>query len=160
MAFDPNELNTKNTPARWRIQGKRLADGGAEGAAELAKLDSVYQVVLNKAATFTSATEMGVGNQPGVGSEVDPIMVTGITITGAIALEIGGVDECNLGATVLPVDADDPSVRYSSDDEDVLTVSPVYGLVTAVGNGTATVTATANDGSGITGTDTITVTTV
>jgi len=68
MAFNPNELNSKNTPARWKIQGKRLADSGAEGAAELANLDSVYKEALERAATFTSDEEMGVGNQPGVGS--------------------------------------------------------------------------------------------
>ena len=144
---------------------------GAEGAAEMAKLDSVYQTVLTNAAVFTTDAEMGVGNQPGVGSEPDPIippvLVTGITIieSGAQGFtmdldDIGGgsnVDSLNLDVTILPVDADDQSVAYSSSDEAVATVSPVVGLVTPLTVGTATITATANDGSGVIGTQLVTV---
>ena len=53
-----------------------------------------------------------------------------------------------LHATVLPADATDKRVSWTSDKEDVATVDS-NGRVTAVGNGTATIKATANDGSGI-----------
>ena len=53
-----------------------------------------------------------------------------------------------LTATVLPVDATDKSVSWSSDKEDVATVD-AKGKVTSVSKGTATIKATANDGSGI-----------
>lgn len=52
-----------------------------------------------------------------------------------------------LTATVLPADATDKSVSWSSDKEDVATVD-ANGRVTAKGNGKATITVTANDGNG------------
>lgn len=61
-----------------------------------------------------------------------------------------------LNATVIPSDATNPSVSWSSDDKNVATVSQ-SGVVTAVAAGTTTITATAKDGSGVTGTATITV---
>lgn len=62
-------------------------------------------------------------------------------------------------ATVLPNDATDQSVTWSSDNESVAKPSMVMnehwervpGII-AVGNGTATITATANDGSGVSAT--------
>jgi len=52
-----------------------------------------------------------------------------------------------LTATVLPADATDKSVSWSSDKEAVATVD-AYGRVTAKGNGKATITVTAKDGNG------------
>lgn len=51
-----------------------------------------------------------------------------------------------LQATVLPADADNKSVTWSTDDDTVCTVSST-GLVTAVGLGAATITATTVDGA-------------
>ena len=51
-------------------------------------------------------------------------------------------------ATVLPTDATDNSVVWSSDTESVATVDQ-NGTVKAVGNGTAIITVAANDGSGV-----------
>lgn len=56
-------------------------------------------------------------------------------------------------ATVIPPNATDKTVTWSSDDEDVATVA--NGVVTGVSAGTATITATA---SGKTATCEITVT--
>ena len=50
-----------------------------------------------------------------------------------------------LTATVLPLNATNKSVEWSSSDESVATVDN-SGLVTAVGDGTATITVTTNDG--------------
>lgn len=52
-----------------------------------------------------------------------------------------------LTATVLPTDATDKTVTWSSSNNDIASVDN-NGEVTAVGPGTATITATANDGSG------------
>lgn len=49
-----------------------------------------------------------------------------------------------LTATILPADATDQSILWSSNNESVVTVDQ-NGLVKAIGNGTATITATTND---------------
>lgn len=69
-------------------------------------------------------------------------------------LSIGGT--LQLTATVLPEDATDKSVTWSSSNESVATVSS-NGLVTAKGEGEATITCTAGDGSGVTATCEVTV---
>ena len=59
--------------------------------------------------------------------------------------------------TVLPADATEKGVTYTSSDPTKATVSAT-GLVTRVANGTATITATAKDGSGVVGTKLVTTT--
>ena len=61
--------------------------------------------------------------------------------------------------TVLPADATNPAVTFSTDDETVATVD-ANGTVTAVSAGTATITIAATDGSGVTGTLTVNVTNI
>ena len=60
-------------------------------------------------------------------------------------------------ARAYPLDADDRTVTWMSDNEEVATVDG-NGLVTAVGEGKATITATANDGSGVSASCVVTVT--
>ena len=61
-----------------------------------------------------------------------------------------------LTATILPADATDKSIEWSSDNKSVATVDQ-NGTVKAVGNGTATITVAANDGSGVKASCVITV---
>lgn len=63
----------------------------------------------------------------------------------------------NLSVTVLPENATNKSVTWSSSNQSVVTVSST-GKVSAVGEGTATIIATAADGSGVKGTFEISVT--
>lgn len=163
MAFDISEMNKKNTPVRWKIQAQRMADAGAEGIAEMDALEPTYKAALEKAATFMSDDEMGIGNQPGIGSEADPVLVTGITLTGASATyefddATPANNKLNFSADVLPVDADDATFTFSSSDSGVISVTETYGLVELVTAGTATITVTANDGSGVSDSIEITVT--
>lgn len=51
-----------------------------------------------------------------------------------------------LSATVLPADATDKSVKYSSSNETIATVTPVQGKITGIAAGTATITATTANG--------------
>ena len=85
-------------------------------------------------------------------------LVESITVNPAVI-------EMNVGATysilysVLPVDATNKAVTFTSSDETVATVDE-DGDVTGVAAGTATITIVATDGSGVTGTFTVTVTNI
>ena len=73
--------------------------------------------------------------------------VTSVTLnTKTLPLDVEEVEL--LTATVLPDDATDPSVTWSSDNESVATVSET-GLVTAVAIGTANITAQAGEKSDV-----------
>ena len=92
---------------------------------------------------------------------IDPVVkVTEINLwpTSAI-VEIGQTEQ--LTAAVLPSDADNKEIEWSSDNTAVATVKATSNSyiaeVTGVGKGTATITATAKDGSGVKGEATITV---
>ncbi len=85
------------------------------------------------------------------------------TINGTLVTEITADDvEVVVGATanitnlvVLPADATNPAVTYTSNDETIATVE--NGVVTGVAVGTTTITIAATDGSGVTATINVTV---
>ena len=82
------------------------------------------------------------------------VAVTGVTLNkSSTSITVGGTEQ--LTATVLPDNATDKTVTWSSNAQSVATVSNT-GLVTAVAPGTATITATTTDG-GKTATCTVTV---
>ena len=70
-------------------------------------------------------------------------------------LTVGATE--TLSAAVSPETATDKSVKFTSSDETIATVTPVQGKVTGVKAGTATITATTMNGE--TATCEITVTT-
>lgn len=61
-----------------------------------------------------------------------------------LSLEVGATE--TLTATVLPTDANDKSVQFSSSDAAIATVTPVQGKVAAIAEGTVTITATTING--------------
>ena len=85
--------------------------------------------------------------------DVEEIIVAGAGGAATITT-FGGT--LQMGATVVPANATDPSVTWSVDNEAVATID-TEGLLTAVANGVVTVTATANDGSGVSGDLAVTV---
>ncbi|WP_299120980.1 chondroitinase-B domain-containing protein [uncultured Winogradskyella sp.] len=79
------------------------------------------------------------------GTNCAPIPVTGVTVNPETAtLAINGTQQ--LTATIVPNDATNMSVTWSSGNNAIVTVDS-NGLVTAVGEGTINITATTADGS-------------
>ncbi|MCQ2315455.1 MAG: Ig-like domain-containing protein [Bacteroidales bacterium] len=73
------------------------------------------------------------------------VPVTGVTLnTGELSLNVGATE--TLTATVVPDNATNKNVTWSSNQESVATVSE-SGVVTAVAAGTATITVTTEDGN-------------
>ena len=82
----------------------------------------------------------------------DPVPVSSITLDQSeAALTITSADPnptLQLTAAIDPVDAENPTVSWSSSNEEIATVDK-YGLVTALKKGKTTITCAAMDGSGI-----------
>ena len=79
------------------------------------------------------------------------VVVTSITFDPATASMTLGGETLTLTPTVLPADAMDKTVTWTTSDESVATVAD--GVVTAVAAGTATITATATNGTADTSDD-------
>lgn len=74
----------------------------------------------------------------------NPVAVTSVTVVpDTVNLAVSDIQQ--LGTTVLPSDATNKQVNYTSSDETIATVS-ADGLVTAVAVGSATITVTTADG--------------
>lgn len=92
------------------------------------------------------------------GSQPDePILVTSISVSDAAVYVNNNV---TLTASVLPYDAENKTVTWSSSNEAVATVNASTGEVTGVAAGACTITATSTDGSNVTGSCTVTVSAV
>ena len=106
-------------------------------------------------ATITATTNDG-GFEVSCDVTVIPIVkVTSIEVTPSpCSVEEGNT--LQLKATVLPNDAENKEIEWSSSNTAVATVD-ANGLVTSVAKGEVTITATAKDGSGVKGIATITV---
>ena len=84
------------------------------------------------------------------------VAVTGVTLAPTSAtLTLGETETVTLIPTVLPGDATDKTVTWTTSNASVATVAD--GVVTAVAVGTATITATSNDDATKTATCTVTV---
>lgn len=88
--------------------------------------------------------------------EPSVVLATSIALNQTSA-EVTESETLQLTATVLPEDATDKSVTWSTSDEAVATVDQ-NGLVTALAMGTATITAMTNDGSDLSATCVVHVT--
>lgn len=89
----------------------------------------------------------------------DGVPVTSVTITNAPTEALFVNSTGTLTATVLPNDATDKTVTWSSDNPNHVKIDAATGEYTVTGvdgYGSATITATANDGSGVIATCTIT----
>lgn len=115
----PNELTF--------VASARITDGAVKSKTTESTPNEVYEAWYNAVYTAT------------------PVAVTGVTLVpDNVSLTEGEIQQ--LAATVLPANASNRAVTYSSSDETVATVTS-GGLVTAVAAGSATITVTTIDGS-------------
>lgn len=126
----------------------------------VATVDPTGKVTAIKAGTTvitaTAKDDSGISASCTVQVTVPTVKVTGITLNKTTASVVKGKTVA-LTATVTPDTATDKTIKWTTSNKNVATVSTV-GVVTAVAAGTAIITATAADGSGVKATCKITVT--
>ncbi len=120
--------------------------------------DGVVTAVANGTAIITATANDGSGKSATCEVTVNAPVVhtTGVTLSKTMVTLTSAGETVQLTATVLPENASDNSVTWSSSDESVATVSS-EGVVTAVANGTATITATTSDGTNLSASCEVTV---
>lgn len=91
--------------------------------------------------TRTPSVLTKVANYP----EMAPVAVSGVTVAPATLEMTMGEAAKQLTATIMPADASNKAVKWTSSDEKIARVDD-NGMVTAVGAGKATITATTVDG--------------
>ena len=126
-----------------------IATNGAVLKTEISKTEKIFTVTENGKYSFKARADNG--SSATVNVVVDTIgqskqLVTEINLNKNNTEILLGETEI-LTATVLPEDADNKSITWTSSNTSVATVSE-QGVVTAVKAGTAIITATAKDGSG------------
>ena len=127
--------NASNKSVTWESSDNAVATVSSEGN---------VTAVSEGNATITVTTVEGEKTAKCVVTVyIPPTPVTGIEMSEApLRLEKGATHE--LTATVLPADATEQRIRWSTSDKEVATVAD--GLVTAVGTGTAKITAITREG--------------
>lgn len=119
--------------------------------------NGVVHGVSDGTATITATTTDGSGLSASCTVTVSTVQVDSISLSPATQ-NIGVGATGSITATVLPANAANKNVTWSSSDDTIATVNG--GTVTGVAAGTVTITATAQDGSGVTGTCTVNVVTL
>ena len=132
-------------------QGEVLVYDSSKKLRQILRVHNISEEEL-VVSTFGAATfSVWTSTQP-------PQRVASITISPA-SLSLQPNETSTLTATVLPSDAENKEVEWTSSDEAVAVVGDFFGTITvmAKGYGTCTVTATAKDGSGVKGECQVTV---
>lgn len=135
----PSEAD--NQSLVWSSGNESIATVDAQGNVTGVKLGTT---------TITAAATDGSGVSGTCQVTVTPLTASSITFAESkVNIQRGSTKK--LSVTVLPEQAENKSVSWSSSDETVATVDE-SGLVTAINGGTTTITAKAQDGSGVEGT--------
>ncbi len=152
------KLGAKNVDGRFdryiNVPGREAINTFFNGMSTNTKFD--YEGILGE---FSSGIQLQVTDDSDFALNTDPaVLPTAITVTSpATSVEVVVGLELQLGTTVLPENADDKSVTWSSSDTAIATVSST-GLVSGVSVGTAVITATSVASNLVTGTISVTVT--
>ena len=133
--------NASNKGVTWTSSDESVAEVTSNGFVSAIGLGTCTITCTAKDASGVSATcEVTVMLQP----------VTDITLSSS-TLGLSVDDTHRLTATVLPSDADNPNLTWTSSDETIATVDQT-GLVTGIAEGTCTITVSATDGSDVSAT--------
>ncbi|MEP0366349.1 MAG: Ig-like domain-containing protein [Cyclobacteriaceae bacterium] len=145
-SFNPE--NATNQDVSWSSSDNAIASVSSEG---LVTALSEGTVTINATALDGSAT---------VGS-IEIIVTRGFLAVSSISItgnaQMIDNDVQTMEATVLPENATNKEVTWSSENNEILSVNPSTGEVTATGVGTTSITATATDGSEVSDSFEITV---
>lgn len=122
----------------WMGWAKNGASAGTAGFGY--RLEGIKITIVPKDSAAPGSTEQPFAKDPSLITNVTAISLNKTTDT----ITVGGSD--SLTTTILPEDADNKNVKWSSSDPNVATVDAT-GIVTARNIGTATITATTVDGN-------------
>lgn len=152
------KLGAKNVDARFdryiNVPGREAINTFFNGMSTNTKFD--YEGILGE---FSTGIQLQVTDDSDFTLNSDPaVLPTAITVTSpSTPAEVVVGLGLQLGTTVLPENADDKSVTWSSSDDTIATVSST-GLVSGVSVGTVVITATSVASNLVTGTISVTVT--
>lgn len=153
LVVNPDNAVVENVV--WTSNNASVVSVDAKGHVKaLSAGDATVTVKCNDGA-FTADCQIKVAakDEPTPGPS-DPVKVAEIQMPSTLELNAG--EEKTLEVTVLPADAENKALKFTSDNECV-TVGESTGKVKAVKAGTAKVTAEALDGSGVKAVCTVTV---
>ena len=145
-SFTPNDTN--QTALYWESENTAIATVDQTG---------IVTGVAQGSTTITATGEDENGNDV-VGSctvTVNTVAVTGVAFS-ASSIDVGVGGNKTVKANVIPSNASNKTITYSSNNTSVATVNPNTGVVNGVSTGTATITATTAEG-GFTATCTVNV---
>jgi uncharacterized protein YjdB len=152
------KLGAKNVDGRFdryiNVPGREGINTFFKGMSTATKFD--YQGILGE---FSTGIQLQVTDDSDFTLNTDPaVLPTAITVTSPVTpVEVVVGLGLKLGTTVLPENADDKSVTWSSSDIAIATVSST-GLVSGESVGTAVITATSEAAKLVTGTISVSVT--
>ncbi|MBQ3405523.1 MAG: Ig domain-containing protein, partial [Oscillospiraceae bacterium] len=126
---------------KWYYDGNGLKNQAANRSLAVQSGDNGGRFITVRGTAGSVPSENGL---PGLypGYTIDTRPATGIEMEETLSVDIGRTESLN--AKVTPIDADDLTVIWTSNDPDVATVDK-YGNVTGAAKGTAVITAAARD---------------
>ena len=131
--------NATNKYVTWKSSDPAVATVDANGKVTAKSLGMADITVTTKDGGYTATCRVGVVRRPG-----GDVSVTGVTLNKTATTIAVGASE-TLTATVVPGDAYNKNVTWTSSDPAVATVD-ASGKVTGVAKGTATITVTTENG--------------
>ncbi len=130
----------------WDSNGQKQLEKNVYYGSESEPKIYTYEITLNPGIYYVKVSATGKNSGKYLLKYQEIVKVSSITISNIKTVAVGKTFK--LAASVLPGNAANKTLSWSSDNSSVAAVDSVSGLVTAYAAGTAVITATAQDGSG------------